>query len=81
MLDKNGYTGAVLTDLSKAFDTINLDLLIAKLNVQGFTKNSSRLIKSYLSNRWQKQKSTQALAVDVITFRTTTGVCTWAIAL
>ena len=30
MLDRNGYTRAVLMDLSKAFDTINDVLLIAK---------------------------------------------------
>ena len=56
ILDKNGYAGAVLMDVSKAFDTINHDLLIAKLNAYGFTKNSLRLIKSYLSNRWQRTK-------------------------
>ena len=56
ILDKNGYTGAVLMDLSKAFDTINHDLLIAKLNAYGFTKNSLRLIKIYLSNCWQRTK-------------------------
>ena len=51
ILGKNGYAGAVLMDLSKAFDTINHDLLIAKLNAYGFTKSSVRLIKSYLSHR------------------------------
>ena len=56
ILDKNGYAGAVLMDLSKVFDTINHDLLIPKLNAYGFTKNSLRLIKSYLSNHWQRAK-------------------------
>ena len=41
-------------DLSKTFDAINHDLLIAKMKVYGFTKNSLRLIKSYLSSRWQR---------------------------
>ena len=56
ILDKNGYPGAVLMDISKAFDTINHDRLIAKLNACGFTKNPLRLIKGYPSNRWQRTK-------------------------
>ena len=55
-LDKGGYGGGVLMDLSKAFDTLDHDLLIAKLYAYGFDKNSLRLIKSYLSDRWQRTK-------------------------
>ena len=55
-LDKGGYGGAILMDLSKAFDTLNHDLLIAKLSAYGFDKTSLKLIKSYLTNRWQRTK-------------------------
>ena len=43
-------------DLSKAFDTLNHELLIAKFDAYGFDKNSLALIKSYLSNRWQRTR-------------------------
>ena len=55
-LDKGGYGGAVLIDLSKAFDTINHELLIAKLHAYGFDRDALKLIKSYLSDRWQRTK-------------------------
>ena len=51
VLDSKGYGVAVLMDLSKAFDTINHDLMIAKLHAYGFSKESLKIIKSYLSNR------------------------------
>ena len=44
-------------DLLEAFNSINHDLLIAKLNAYGFTKNSIKLIKSDLSNCWQRTKT------------------------
>ena len=43
-------------DLSKAFDTLNDDLLVAKLHGYGFENSALRMIKSYLSNRWQRTK-------------------------
>ena len=55
-LDKKGYGGAVLMDLSKAFDTLNHDLFIAKLHAYGFDINALKLVRSYLTNRWQRTK-------------------------
>ena len=53
-LDKNGFAGAILIDFSKAFDTINYHLLIAKLQAYGFGKID--LVYSYLKNRKQRLK-------------------------
>ena len=56
VLDKQGFGGAVLMDLSKAFDTLNHELLIAKLHAYGFSKCSLRYLHSYLTKRWQRTK-------------------------
>ena len=56
VLDDIGYAGAILMDFSKAFGTINHELLIAKLHAYGFRKEALTLIASYLSDRWQHVK-------------------------
>ena len=56
VLDKKGFVGAVLMDLSQVFDTIKYDLLIAKLYAYGFSKESLKLLHSYLSNRCHRTK-------------------------
>ena len=55
-LDNNGFAGGILMDLSKAFDTINHKLLIAKLHAYGFSVEALEQILNYLSNRWQRTK-------------------------
>ena len=53
ILDNNYFIGAVLMDLSKAFDCIPYDLIIAKLAAYGFDKNMICCIYSYLNSRKQ----------------------------
>ena len=53
-LDNKGKSGVLLTDLSKAFDCLVHDLLIAKLNAYGFDYLSLKLIYNYLSDRLQR---------------------------
>ena len=53
-IDNKGFAGGVLMDLSKAFDTINHPLLLAKLKSYGFSKQALVIIYSYLSNRKQR---------------------------
>ena len=55
-LDEKKVAGAILTDLSKAFDCLSHDLLIAKLEAYGFTKSALKLIYDYLKNRIQRTK-------------------------
>ena len=55
-IDKKGYGGAILMDLSKTFDSLNHELLVAKLHAYGFSYSSLKLILSNLSNRWQRTK-------------------------
>ena len=52
-LDKDFVVGAVMTDLSKAFDCIPHDLLIAKLEAYGLGEKTLSYIFSYLRNRNQ----------------------------
>ena len=45
-LDKGKSVGGISMNLSKAFDTLNHDLLIAKLEAYGFSENCLNYIKS-----------------------------------
>ena len=48
VLDKGEYVFVLFIDLSKTFDAINHDLLLAKLRAYRFSNNALNLICSYL---------------------------------
>jgi len=51
-LDISQNAIAVFLDLSKAFDTIDHELLLLKLHYYNFSQDSLNLLKNYLSNRY-----------------------------
>ena len=55
-LDKSGFVGTILMDLSKAYDCLPHDLLVAKLEVYDIDKTGLNLIYNYLSNCKQRTK-------------------------
>ena len=62
-LHKQGFAGALLNfyfyfigDLSKVFDTVNYELLIAKLHAYGFSTDALEVPLSNLQDRWQRVK-------------------------
>ena len=56
VVDNEGAFGTLLTDLSKTFDCIPHDFIIAKLEAYGFQIDALRLVYDYLSNSKQKVK-------------------------
>ena len=63
--DNKQFCAAILTDLSKAFDCICYDLLIAKLNAYGFDKKALKLIYDYLNGRSQKIKVVSSFSSEL----------------
>ena len=68
-IDKAKVFGALLTDLSKVFDCLSHELIIAKLNVYGFNLPALKLMHSYLSHRKQCPKVSHAyISLEEILF-------------
>ena len=67
-VDNSKMFGALLTDLSKAFDCLDHKLLIAKLNAYGFSLTALKLVHNYLSNSKQRTKinSTYSSLLEII---------------
>ena len=63
-----GAVGRAIADLSKVFDCLNHNLMIAKLHAYGCDFNFLKLISSYLQNRFHRVKvnSTYSSWVNII---------------
>lgn len=55
-LDHNMFSGALLMDLSKAFDCLPHALVICKLHAYGFSQDACQLVASYMQGRQQRVK-------------------------
>ena len=75
--DKTEHAGAVLMDLSKVFDTIKHELLIAKLHAHGFSLESLELIHSYLNDRWYRTKIKDSYSTWKKMNSNATGISKW----
>ena len=73
-LDNNYFVGAVMVDLSKMFDCIPHDLLIAKLEAYRFDNNTIRYVYSYLKNRKQCVKINNTLRPSAYYIRDSTRI-------
>jgi hypothetical protein len=61
-LNNMTFVGGIFCDLKKAFDCVNHDLLMKKLKFYGIAGNAYALIKSYLSDRYQRVLTDDNLA-------------------
>ena len=55
-LDNSGLVGTILMDLSKAYDCLPHDLIIAKFEAYGLSKSTLSLLLDYLASRKQRVK-------------------------
>jgi hypothetical protein len=53
-LNSNSVVGGIFCDLKKAFDCVNQDILLSKMELYEIKGILNRLIRSYLSNRYQR---------------------------
>ena len=66
IIDKGEVVLAVFLDLRRAFETVDRDLLLNKLNKYGLNGTVLKWFRSYLSNRQQKVKYNNVISDPVI---------------
>ena len=67
-LDESGFVGTILMDLSKAYDCLPHDLIIAKFEAYGLSSDSLNLLLDYLTSRKQRVKigSSHSVWTDIM---------------
>jgi len=53
-LDKKKFVGGLFCNLQKAFNCVNHNILLAKLEFYGISGTANKLMKSHLNNRYQR---------------------------
>jgi hypothetical protein len=53
-LEKKEIVGGLFLDLQKAFDCVNHNILLTKLNFYGVTGRANKLFESYIKDRYQR---------------------------
>ena len=61
-LDEGKYVAIVMSDLSKAFDCLPHNLLLEKCSKYKFSNSSVNLLRSYLTDRYQRVKICQSVS-------------------
>ena len=67
-LNNGSKVGVIIMDLSKAFDSLNYDLWLAKLELYGLGNNAVSSRISYLTNRLQRCKISNSFCEWAKTF-------------
>ena len=58
-------TGSAFCDLQKAFDTVNHELLLDKLQYYGIKGNAKKLLESYHQNRYQRVQISNPYSIPI----------------
>jgi hypothetical protein len=64
-VDKKNYVSGLFCDLQKAFDSVNYDLLLAKMDFYGISGIVNTLMRSYLESRYQRVSVNDAQFIKV----------------
>jgi retron-type reverse transcriptase len=64
-LDSNKFVGGLFCDICKAFDCVNHEILLTKLEFYGVTNTHNKLIRSYLEGRYQRVEITKNRNIKV----------------